>query len=234
MGPFRPCAASMCAVAAFLLSGPGQAQTARSGGGASAQLMQQMQQLAAERTSLQAENDTLKKDLESMRKERDALKKGQQALDQRVRVTESSLKESTVQREATAQELAQLKEKMQQLIAKFRETVQSLREVETQSTAAKQTLAIRDRDLKTCIDRNLALYKLNDEVLTRLEHQTVWGRMARAEPFTRIKRIELENLVDEYKSRADDHRISAGSAQPAAETPAVPAPASPTPASPPK
>ncbi len=50
------------------------AQTTRSGGGANAQLMQQMQQLASERTSLQAENAKLKKELDDLRKDRDALK----------------------------------------------------------------------------------------------------------------------------------------------------------------
>src|ERR1700730_2180836 len=77
-----------------LLSVSAQAQTARSGGGASAQLLQQMQQLASERTGLQAENAKLKQDLEDMRKERDALKAAQQAVDRRAQISASSLKES--------------------------------------------------------------------------------------------------------------------------------------------
>jgi chromosome segregation ATPase len=211
-----------------LLSVSAQAQTARSGGGASAQLLQQMQQLASERTGLQAENAKLKKDLEDMRKERDALKAAQQAVDRRAQLSASSLKESLAQRQSSDQELAQTKDKMQQLIAKFRETLQTLRAVETDGTAAKQTLATRDQDLKRCVDRNLALYELNQEVLTRLESQSVWTRVAQTEPFTRIKRNQLENLVDEYKARADDQKL--------APTPAGPAPAaatSPAAASPP-
>ena len=32
--------------------------------------------------------------------------------------------------------------------------------------------------------------------------------MARAEPFTQIKRTQLENLVDDYKQRAEDERTA--------------------------
>jgi len=69
-----------------------QSQSARSGGGASAQLLQQMQQLASERTSLQSENAKLKKDLEDLRKERDTLKNGQQALDKRAKASEAAVR----------------------------------------------------------------------------------------------------------------------------------------------
>jgi chromosome segregation ATPase len=193
---------SMCAVES------GHTQTARSGGGASAQLMQQMQQLASERTSLQAENAKLKKDLEALRKDRDGLKNGQQAVEQRAKNAEVSLRQSVSQGQSAGQELAQNKEKMQELVAKFRETLQTLREVEARQTTAQQTLVVRDRELKSCVDHNVALYKLNQEVLTHLEKQSVWTRVAQTEPFTKIKRVQLENLVDEYKDRADDQRVA--------------------------
>lgn len=221
------------ALATVIVGGVGsvQAQTARSGGNANAQLMQQMQQLASERTSLQAENAKLKKELDDMRKERDALKNGQAALVHRVQSSESLLKEGAARNQSSAQELAQTKEKTQQLVAKFRETLQSMREIETDRTTVKQTLATRDQELKTCIDRNMALYKLNDEVLTRLEHQGAWSRVARAEPFTQIKRVELENLVDEYKSRADDQRATPGNLQGPGGRSAPPPPPPPAPPS---
>lgn len=197
----------ICSLLILFASGPALAQTARSGGGASAQLLQQMQQLASERTALQAENARMKKELDDLRKERDALKKAQQGVDERARVSAVALARSTEQRAGVEQELKTTKDRMQELIAKFRETVQTLRQTETETTAAKQTLATRDREMKVCVDRNLALYRLNDEILTRFEHESTWTRVARAEPFTRLKRIELENLVDDYKAKAQDQKL---------------------------
>jgi chromosome segregation ATPase len=191
------------------LVGAVQAQSARSGGGANAQLMQQMQQLASERTSLQAENAKLKKDLEDVRKDRDALKNSQQTLERRVKTSEATLRAGIAQqRETSDRELAQTKDRMQQLVSKFRETAVAMRELETAQTTTKQTLATRDQELKGCVDRNAALYALNQEVLTRLDDQSFWSRSAQREPFTKIKRVQLENMADEYKARADDQRIA--------------------------
>ena len=211
-------------LAAGLLSGTWvasmvQAQTARSGGAPNAQLMQQMQQLASERTSLQAENGRLKKDLEDMRKERDTLKSGQKAVDARLKNGEAALRQSTAQRESAEQEVQKSKEKMEQLIAKFRETVQTLREIEADRNSTRQTLAARDVELKSCVDHNKTLYKIDDEVLTRLENQGMWSRVAASEPFTRLKRTQLENFADEYRARAKDEKLPEGAQTPGASSP---------------
>lgn len=187
-----------------LSAGLASAQTARTGGTANAQLLQQLQQLASERTALQAENAQMKKDLDAIRKDRDALKKAQQAVEGRAKASETAFAHTTAERESAEKEVQQMKDKMQELIAKFRETVQAMREVEVERSTFKQNLATRDQELKVCVGHNTALYNLNAEVLDRLEHQSVWSRVASAEPFTKIKRVELENLVDDYKSRAGD------------------------------
>jgi len=206
-------------VAVVVISGSAAAQTARSGGNASAQLMQQ---LAAERSSLQAEDEKLKSELAAVKKERDALKSGQQALASRAKDATAAAAHSTAQREAADQELTQTKAKMQELVAKFRETIQKLHETEVESTTAKQTLATREKELSICADHNLALYHLNEEVLDRLDQQGkkgIFSRMAQTEPFTRVKRVQLENLIDDYHSRAQDQLLTApSSAPPAAGT----------------
>jgi chromosome segregation ATPase len=220
-------------LAAMTLAAPSvtPAQTARSGGSANTQLLEQMQQLASERTALQAENERLKGELADVKKERDSLKAGQQAVARRAQGTAAELAHSTAQREATEQELTQYKAKMQELIAKFRETIQKLRDTETEGAAAKQTLTTRERDLKTCIDHDVALYSLNDEVLRHFERQGFWSRAARAEPFTQIKRVQNENLIDEYRSRAQEQLTPGAkpspngtSSAPATSPPPPPAP----------
>src|SRR5215468_10807732 len=191
----RSTIAVLCAAVA--LSGSVAAQTARTGGGASTQLMQQMQQLASERTALQAENDKLKKQLLDMTKDRDALKSGQPSLERRAKDASTAAAQSNSQRAATEQSLAQTNAKMQELIGKFRETIVQLRSAETERATAKQMLATRERELAACADHNHALYQINDEILTHMEKKGGFS-----DPFTRIKRTQLENYVDESHARA--------------------------------
>lgn len=208
------------------------AQVARSGGAASAELLQQLQQLASERTSLQDENERLKNQLTAVTKERDALKTGQQVLDRRAKDAAVALSQSNTEREAGDKELTEYKARMQELVAKFRETIQQLRQVETESTNARQTIATRDRELSVCMDHNAALYHLDEEVLTRLEREGFWSRFAEAEPFTRIKRTELENFVEEHRASARQDRLSPPGAAPGAAPTGAKGPATQPPATP--
>jgi hypothetical protein len=217
--------ASKAAVSAAVLSGvlvvqPALAQTARSGGAPSAQLMQQMQQLASERTALQAEQAKLKKELEDVKKERDALKASQAAVTQRARAeTEVALARGAKDREQSDKELAQMKQRMQELIDKFRETATTLREVETDRATVKQAFAEQGQELTACMASNESLYKLNDEVLTRFENQGFWTSVAKAEPFTKLKRVQLENIADGYRTRASDAKYLPGLTPPAPPPP---------------
>jgi chromosome segregation ATPase len=204
------------------LAGAAQAQTARTGGAAAnAQMLQQMQQVASERTALQAENEKLKGELADVKKERDSLKAAAGGVERRSKEDAAALSRSNAQREASNQELTQTKAKMQELIGKFRETIAKLRESETDGTSAKQALAVRERELQTCVDHNQGLYRLNDEILTHLENQGAFTRVAQAEPFTKIKRVQLENYVDDSRAHAQDLSVP----KPAA----IAAPASPAP-----
>jgi len=220
------------AMAAAVLGQQVSAQTARSGSNAGAQLYEQLQQLASERTSLQAENEKLKNELAQAQKDRDALKAGQQAIERRAQGAAAALAQSSSQREASEQELGQYKARMQELIAKFRETIDKLRETETDGAAAKQLLTLRDRELHACVDHNLALYRLNDEVLTHFERQGFWAQLARSEPFTQIKRARNENLIDDYRSSAQD-QLNPGARPGTPQSDAAPPPSATPPATPP-
>lgn len=199
------------------------AQEAR-GGGVSAQVVAQLQQLSAESTALKAENAQLKQQLADAQKDRDALKKGEQSTDVRIRSSQAALARSTAEAASDQQKIAQLQTGMQQLIAKFRELVATLRKTEIEDATAKQTLAMREQDLKVCTDRNQALYKVDDEVVTHFERQGFWSRLASDEPFTRIERVRLENYMDESHWRAEEHRYAppAGAVPPSRPLQAVP------------
>jgi chromosome segregation ATPase len=199
---------------ALALTEPAAAQTARRESGNNAQLMQQMQQLAAERTQLAADNARLKRELDEMRKERDTLKGEREGSDKRARSSEAAVARVAGERERAEADLTQLKERTNELVAKFRETVAALREVEADRGNLRQQLETRSVDLKSCVDRNAQLYTMNDEILDRLEGQGVFSSLARAEPFTRIKRTQLENLADDYRARAEDAKLAPAPAAP--------------------
>ena len=193
-------------LAATMLSAQVIAQTTRSGN-ADARVMQQLQQVTAEKSKLQAENADLKKQLDDMKKKADKATSEQTALQQRAKALEVAAGRESSATQQNNEAVEKSRAQLQELIAKFRETTQTLREVETDRNEVKSQLAARDRDLKSCVDRNAGLYFLGEEVLDRLEHKGVWASITESEPFTQISRTRLENLVDDYRSRIEELRI---------------------------
>jgi len=62
----------------------------------------------------------------------------------------------------------------------------------------------------TCRDHNAQLLRINEEVLVRLENTGFWTKLAADEPFTKLKRTELENIAMDYRQSARDLAEPAG------------------------
>lgn len=195
---------SLLACSLLCVIAPAHGQTARQSSGNSAQAMLQLQQLAAERTQLQADNARLKQELDALRKERDALKSGDSDAARRARAAQAELARSAAQRDEATRELEQQRARLQELVQKSREIVDTLRGVERERAALQQTATERERGLALCADRNLELFRMNGELLTRLERG---GSLGRLEPFTQISRARMENLIEDYRYRAEEQKV---------------------------
>jgi uncharacterized coiled-coil protein SlyX len=121
-------------------------------------------------------------------------------------------------------------------IAKWKVAYDSTAQLAATNEAARKQYALQAALLKRTVDdrevKNLALYKLANEILTRYEQFGFGEALAAKEPFTGLARVKLENLVQDYKNKILDQAITSGQA-PAASLQAVPPGApSPKPAAP--
>jgi chaperonin cofactor prefoldin len=214
-------------LASVVWTEPALSQVQRSGGGgANAQLVQQYQQLASERVQLQADNAKLKKDVDDLKKQLTAAQ--QQAAASKAgaeRGQAAALASARAASESSQKSLDESKAKMQELVARFRETITQLHGVESDRAQSQQELSESRSAFDECADRNYSLYQINNEVLDRYEHQGAFSYLERAEPFTRLKRTQVENLVDGYKQKAEELRIKkrqASAGPPATTSPSAP------------
>lgn len=185
------------------------AQVERSGGGEIQKIMQQYQQIAAEKTALQAQvaqmktdSDAAKAELAAMEKERDALKvrAGGAA------AAAATVAQLTASKESAEKNLELYKQRMNELVSRFRETATTLKEVEADRSKLRQDLGERNAAFDKCAENNLQLYEITNAVLDRYEHVGLFTKASAVEPFTRITRTRIENLADEYRARALENR----------------------------
>lgn len=197
----------LCVAAVLLVIGvAAQAQTQRSGN-ADARVAQQLQQLSSEKVALQAENNKLKQELEQVKAQLQKSASASKDLENRNKVLQASAGRGAANSQQTEEQLERSRAQLQELVTKFRETAQTLRDVEVERTTVKSQLAAKEREYKVCVDRSVGLYELNKEVLNRMEDRGFWSQVSEREPFTRIKRTQLENLIDDYRYRVDELRL---------------------------
>jgi chromosome segregation ATPase len=184
------------------------AQTQRSGSGETQKFMQQYQQLAAEKTALQAQQTQTKKDLDAAQAELAAVKKERDALKSRAGGSAAQFAQLTAGKEAAEKSLEQLKQRTTELVARFREMAVNFKEVEADRAKLQNDLKDRSLAFDKCAQDNLGLFEVNSEILDRYEHVGVFTRIGTADPFTKIARTRIENLVDEYRARALELRAA--------------------------
>lgn len=205
---FRYVEVTLIAVASLALNAPTNAQTQRSGGSGEAQkFMQQYQQLAGEKTALQAQLAQMKKDLDAANAQLAAVKKERDAAKAHVGISPAALTQANGQKDAAERNLEKSKVQINELVTKFRGVALSARDIEGERNKLREDLAKRERELDKAADDNMQLYEINADLLDRYDRVGLFTRASASEPFTKLTRTRIDNLVIEYRQRAEALRI---------------------------
>jgi chromosome segregation ATPase len=212
---------SMIAAAALTaaLTGFAAAQQSRDDGG-NARLQAMVQQLTNEKTQALADNAKLKADVDKANAELKSLRDAQAGLERRLGQSESSLSQASATNTRTAAALEQQRARTEELVAEFRKTIESLRATELERNELRTRLASRESAFAQCAAANQKLFDTGNEVLDRYEQKGCFASLRENEPFTQMKRVRLENLVDEYRWALEDQKLPAQAA-PATAAPAT-------------
>ena len=177
-------------------------------GGASDQTQALIQQLGMERTRLNAENAKLKKEIKELKKEAEALAEENARTDKELDNVQGQLNAKSDLSDQLLERLNLMKSRMDELIAKFRETVNNLTAVEEESATRAQEISRLERELKSCATNNVALSKIGYEVLSKYENKGFFDRAGQVEPFTQLRKVQIENMVDEYVYLIEDQEYA--------------------------
>ncbi len=186
---------------------PLYAQVQRSGGGEVQKFMQQYQQVSAEKTALQAQLAQMKRDLDAANAELAAVKKERDAAKAHVGVSPAAIAQANGAKEAAERNLEQSKQRMGELVSRFRETATNLKDVEADRANLRMELTERNSAFDECAENNMQLYEINGEILDRYEHVGLFTKASAADPFTKITRTRIDNVVVEYRERAQELRV---------------------------
>jgi chromosome segregation ATPase len=198
----------MALVGCALLAGAAHGQTTRQGGDQIARMQAVVQQLASERATLQAEKTKLEARVAELEGKVKASEDKEKTFTADLARSQAAEQAAAHDREALNARVEQARSRTDELVARFRETATTLQQTERERGELQQQLASSTSELETCSQRNVSLYEVGIEVLDRYESKGFWSVMRQKEPFTQLKRVEIENLADEYRQRLDDGRYA--------------------------
>lgn len=177
-------------------------------------VQQQLSQTQTQIGSLEQEKTKLAEDL-------DKAQKSSKEMEGKTAGLQHALGEGKRQQTALAKELAATRAELgttKQLLAeaqkslsatgsKLTETTQTLQKTDTEKRNLESIKARNERDIASCEQKNLALYQVGRSLMDRFEKKTCGETLAQKEPFTGIKRVETENLLEEYRDKLDAQKL---------------------------
>lgn len=122
-------------------------------------------------------------------------------------------------------QLIRMQDAAQKWKAAHDETAAALRAKEGERQQLAQQAAATNARIERCQAQNQALFAVSNEILDRYRNVGVTDVLAAHEPFLGLKRVELENLMQDYDDRVLDSRFDPNAplpAPPAAESASAP------------
>jgi chromosome segregation ATPase len=121
---------------------------------------------------------------------------------------ESGLKSAQSELDTLKMRLAETEKKLADSVALQRATADKLAQSESVRKQTEQQLAGKREDLKLCQAHNGSLYTLGREMMQKYQDKSCQDALAQAEPFTGLKKIEVENLMETWRDQLDRDKLA--------------------------
>lgn len=185
------------------------------------QLMQRVQQAEQEKADLQSQIDVAKK---ASSEAEDKLKKSEELVatiskklatsEHKTAVAVAEVKTLTTEKigleeklKKTETELDQTNTNLAKLTEKFQIAQNDLKVGESQRQNQLATIQQKSAYIDACEQKNAKLYGFGLDLIKTFEKPSEYEIALRTEKFTQLKRVQLENTMQEYRDKLEESRI---------------------------
>jgi chromosome segregation ATPase len=172
-----------------------------------ARLKETVRTLTLRLRSAETERNNLLSDKAQLEQEKKTLTAKVETLTKQAAANKEKLDSLTAKASDQEKELLQTKESLGKWKAAYEQIAAGAQKSEAErSKLAQESIALK-RKLEDLERKNLALFKVGNEILTRYEKFGLGEALAAREPFTGVTRAKLESLVQDYHDKLADQRI---------------------------
>jgi chromosome segregation ATPase len=152
----------------------------------------------------QQELESVKVDNESLQKEISGM---EEKCNHKVASLEERVSRCTEQIEKLVENRDQYKDKLEETVKIVKERNEMIYKLSAENEELKSGLQVTTSTLKRCEKHNSRLSKLAEELVVAYENKGIGASLIQSEPFTQIKKVELEKLIQQYRDRIDNDNL---------------------------
>jgi len=167
-------------------------------------LQQAQQKVEQEKASLQLEKSAVEEQLKASAEKLENVQKSLQV----------SVQRSSQQAVLQASKISALEQDKSALNTRLLESEKRVAQLdETQRKSAAENVRLQAilskqaQELAASEAKNVQLYKYSVDLLEKYKSKGVWTSLAQTDPLTGLKRVEIENLLDEYRDKLDTQKV---------------------------
>lgn len=163
--------------------------------------MQQMQRkLQQENTQLAQDKAALDGQLKETREKLDETDRKAQSAAGRAAALGKELEGVKTEKEALSGKLTETEKKLT-------ETSEALLKSEASGKQLDANLKQKTEALTACAANNTKLHGYGVELLDKYQKKGCGAVLLQADPFTQLKRVEIENLMEDYREKLDEQKL---------------------------
>lgn len=194
----------LCMVVGLTFAGPAAAQAQGD------KQQQQLRRLQATNQKLSSEKSQLEQDKTRLEQERSELAESVKTTSGKLRTVEARAAAARREADTLGERLGEAERQLAETTAKLKSTEEALagresdvKRMDGQLAELRRIVGRQAQTIDTCEKKNARFFELNNELLGKYRDKGVGDALLEAEPFTGVKRVELDNLIQEYRDKLE-------------------------------
>ena len=180
-------------------------------------VQQQLQQVRQEKSAAEEKLASVEKEKTALKEDRDKLaaqvgsaQARAKAETAKVQKSQASLDSMSLDKQTLQTAKVDLEKQLADLTVKLATSQKELSQVQAKQKQSLSTLVVRDQQIAACEQKNVALYRHGRDLIDQCRDRSATDAVLRMERFTGIKRVEIENMLEEYRDRLDAEKSVTG------------------------
>ena len=200
---------ALSAILLLAAAAPAQAANKRDPNKEALRRMQmQVKQVEDEKAAIEQDKALLSKQLDTLQKKSGELISAAARANQRKTKLEKEIQTLQQDQSKAVERVAQLNKELGESQLALRDTRQNLQQETNLKQRLEQSLSTGNKNLEICETKNQKLYQYHVELINRAQNRGSLDVLLEAEPVLGFKRVEIENLLEEYRDKVDAQKIN--------------------------